>query len=203
MAKQIINIGAVANDGTGDPLRDTMDKVNDNFTELYNVSGWGNYSDGETSPATISVGTTPVKVQIDALGSTTENSYLPLQIRGVNDLWDSANDIIQPINVGDSYDIRLDLGFTAKSGSPNNIFLVLDIGATQDGTGGAGSIIILNKSISADKAVPFKTTVGFPIFSLATFEANGGSFWLSTDTGTVTLGSRSVFIKRDTSGLIW
>jgi len=35
MAKQTINIGTVANDGTGDPLRTAFDKVNDNFTELY------------------------------------------------------------------------------------------------------------------------------------------------------------------------
>jgi len=36
MAKQVINIGTSANDGTGDPLRTAFDKVNDNFTELYN-----------------------------------------------------------------------------------------------------------------------------------------------------------------------
>ena len=35
MAKQTIGIGTIANDGTGDPLRTAMDKVNDNFTELY------------------------------------------------------------------------------------------------------------------------------------------------------------------------
>jgi len=35
MAKQTINIGTVANDGTGDTVRDAFDKVNDNFTELY------------------------------------------------------------------------------------------------------------------------------------------------------------------------
>lgn len=35
MAKQTINIGSSANDGTGDPLRDAFDKANDNFTELY------------------------------------------------------------------------------------------------------------------------------------------------------------------------
>ena len=35
MAKQVINIGTTANDGTGDPIRDAFDKVNDNFTELY------------------------------------------------------------------------------------------------------------------------------------------------------------------------
>ena len=36
MAKQTINIGTTANDGTGDPLRIAFDKVNSNFTELYN-----------------------------------------------------------------------------------------------------------------------------------------------------------------------
>ena len=35
MARQAINIGTTANDGTGDPLRTAYDKCNQNFTELY------------------------------------------------------------------------------------------------------------------------------------------------------------------------
>lgn len=35
MAKQTVDVGTVANDGTGDPLRTAMIKVNQNFTELY------------------------------------------------------------------------------------------------------------------------------------------------------------------------
>jgi hypothetical protein len=35
MAKQVINIGSVPNDGTGDPLRTSQGKCNDNFDELY------------------------------------------------------------------------------------------------------------------------------------------------------------------------
>lgn len=35
MAKQSINIGSSANDGQGDALRTAFDKVNDNFTDLY------------------------------------------------------------------------------------------------------------------------------------------------------------------------
>ena len=35
MAKQTINIGTTANDGTGDQLRAAFDKINDNFIELY------------------------------------------------------------------------------------------------------------------------------------------------------------------------
>jgi Flp pilus assembly protein TadG len=35
MAKQTVNIGTVANDGTGDQLRNAFDKLNDNFNEVY------------------------------------------------------------------------------------------------------------------------------------------------------------------------
>lgn len=35
MTQQIINVGASANDGTGDPIRTAYIKTNDNFTELY------------------------------------------------------------------------------------------------------------------------------------------------------------------------
>jgi|TARA_R110000851_G_C13063350_1_gene564185 hypothetical protein len=35
MAKQVIAVGSAPNDGTGDPLRDSMVKVNSNFTEVY------------------------------------------------------------------------------------------------------------------------------------------------------------------------
>lgn len=35
MTQQIINIGATANDGLGDPIRTAYNKCNQNFTELY------------------------------------------------------------------------------------------------------------------------------------------------------------------------
>lgn len=35
MAKEVINIGVVANDGLGDPLRVAYTKCNNNFNELY------------------------------------------------------------------------------------------------------------------------------------------------------------------------
>jgi len=61
MAKQVINIGTVANDGTGDPLRTAFDKVNDNFTELYNddagdvnsVTGSGGLTASPTTGAVV------------------------------------------------------------------------------------------------------------------------------------------------------
>jgi hypothetical protein len=45
MARQIINIGTVANDGTGDVFRIAGEKINDNFSELY--SSFDVYSLGD------------------------------------------------------------------------------------------------------------------------------------------------------------
>lgn len=41
MTKQLVNLGSVPNDGTGDPLRTSFDKTNDNFNEIYTIFGNG------------------------------------------------------------------------------------------------------------------------------------------------------------------
>ena len=38
MAIQTVNIGAIVNDGTGDPLRTAYSKLNDNFTDTANAA---------------------------------------------------------------------------------------------------------------------------------------------------------------------
>ena len=194
MAKQAINIGAVANDGTGDGLRDAMDKVNDNFTEVYNVAGWGNYQDGETTPATQTINTTPSILLIDGLGSASSSAYLPREIRGASELWDNT-DSITPINIGDAYDIRFTLEITGKTGSPNVIEVVLDIG------GAAGiTIPIAEVQIPVVISPTFTVTGAIPVFCLTTFKTNGGRLFLQTDAGTLTVAQRAVFIKRDFNG---
>jgi hypothetical protein len=50
MAKQTINIGTTANDGTGDPLRTAFDKINDNFNELYGATAEANDLIEDSSP---------------------------------------------------------------------------------------------------------------------------------------------------------
>ena len=41
MTYQAVGIGSSANDGTGDTLRVGIDKVNDNFVEIYTALGAG------------------------------------------------------------------------------------------------------------------------------------------------------------------
>ena len=51
MAKQTVNIGASANDGTGDTIREAFNKVNDNFTEVYDNIDVANSVVTDTSPS--------------------------------------------------------------------------------------------------------------------------------------------------------
>lgn len=78
MAKQTINTGTTANDGTGDDLRDAFIKVNDNFTELYtgNVRLLGS---NFTTPGTSITGTTTESLSASLLipaNTLSANSYL-------------------------------------------------------------------------------------------------------------------------------
>jgi hypothetical protein len=192
MAQEIISLGTGDNTGNGDPLRTSLTKIQNNFSELYNGNGWGYYKDDEASDLTVN--TTASLIEINGLDSNSNSNYLPLGIRGVSELWSS--DKINAISVGDGYDVRLDLAITAKTGSPTYIDLQFDIGG-----GASPTIVIVSKTISLVKTPPYNVSATFPLFSLTTFVANGGQMFVKTDTGTVTIGSRAILIKRDSVNL--
>ena len=198
MAKQTINIGTVPNDGTGTPLRDGGDLINDNFTELYNMAGWGFYVEDQLTPSTQVITTTSSLLQIDGGGLTSNTAYLPREIRGTGtQLWDTVNSKILPIGIGDGYTVRIDLQITAKSGSPTELTLDLDISGLASPT-----TVIVERIIGTSKTPPYTVSVGFPLFSLSTFKANGGQIFLRTDAGSVTLTSRQISIHRISNGQI-
>jgi len=71
MSQQTINIGAVANDGTGDQLRTAFDKVNDNFIEVYTELGGTSLSNISISGNTISTDDTNGNLTLDPNGTGT------------------------------------------------------------------------------------------------------------------------------------
>ena len=57
MAKQTINIGTTANDGTGDKVRVAFNKCNQNFSELYaGAGGFNKIIQWDGSPITVITG---------------------------------------------------------------------------------------------------------------------------------------------------
>ena len=69
MARQLINIGTIENDGTGDKLRDAMDKINDNFREVYTELGGDSLSNLDLSGNTISSGNSNGNIILDPNGT--------------------------------------------------------------------------------------------------------------------------------------
>ena len=79
MAKLTINRGSLANDGTGDNLREGANKINQNFDEVYNAIGDGNTVNGQIKIADDSSTVTTLTAKGDTLriiGGTAINSTL-------------------------------------------------------------------------------------------------------------------------------
>ena len=74
MTQEIINIGTLPNDGTGDPLRVAYGKINNNFTTLYSTSTYTTIS--------YTSGTTPDQIIWEK--PVTEFTQASLQIRTSN-----------------------------------------------------------------------------------------------------------------------
>ena len=106
MAKQTINLGTVANDGTGDSLRVGGDKINDNFTEIYNsTNGFIDYND--TTGAVTLTANTWTTIPNDGAGSFSNDTYKP---EGVTELMDVSTGAIDTseLHLGDAIIIRND-----------------------------------------------------------------------------------------------
>lgn len=69
MARQTINIGTNPDDGTGDNLRDALDKVNDNFIELYGELGGDTPSGIRLTGTTITTDATNANLTLDPNGT--------------------------------------------------------------------------------------------------------------------------------------
>lgn len=156
-------------------------------------TGWGYYQDGGSAQV---INTTASKISIDGAGSLTNTGNLPLEIRGTDQLWDTTNDKITPMKVGDQYDIRIDLPITAESASPTQLTLEFDIGA-----GSTPTIVILERFVSTGKSTPYTVSIGFPLVALtSTTVTNGVQIFASTDTGTVTITNPSITVARNHDG---
>lgn len=149
--------------------------------------GWGSYLDTGTGAQAFT--TSASILEID--GGTVQESYLPRAIRGSGSLWDTTNDLITPIADGDNYAITLSLPVTALAGSPTRATVELDIGGTS-----SPSNVIATKLIDVDGTPTYTVIVDFIVSVDSTFLSNGAQFFITTDTGTVTITDPEIIIFR-------
>lgn len=157
-------------------------------------TGWGFYGDAASAQT---FNTTAARLSIDGAAPSTIETYLPPAIRGSASLWDTTNDKITPISLGDSYSLRLDLPITGKTGTPTFLTLQGDI----SGAGTPTTVITTNR-ISVSGTPPYNVSIALPVFVGSTFITNGMQFFLSTDTGTIDVTAPGITIVRKSAGTI-
>lgn len=135
------------------------------------------------------------KLVISGSGAASDSSQLPRQIRGVGELWDTTENKITPISVGDSYNIRIDIPVTSETGSVTDITIQLDIGG-----GASPTSPIVTRFAAGGKTTPYVISVAFPVFSGSTFLANGGQIFIKTDAGSINVLNPQVYIGRSSGG---
>lgn len=156
MAKQIINIGAVANDGTGTNLRTGATIINDNFTELYSALGNG---------TAITLTSTPTELNLlsGVTSLVTSANTVALSNKTISGSSNTLTNIGNSSLTNSSFSVRDDsssaisvaLGGTLKIKSNAGITTVVSGGDTitieLDGTipTASSSTVFTNKTISA------------------------------------------------------
>ena len=184
-----VNAVSLSNNGSSVLVADLIAAI-----DAGSFAGWGFYTDDEVDTQVIT--TTPSKLTINGLGGQTNTDYLPAEILGTGELWDTTNNKVTPIGLGDGYTLRLDIEIILEGANPSEMVAQFDIGG-----GATPTIVIVERLVTTGKSLPYTVSMDFPYFTLATFVANGAQIFLSTDTGTVTLGKKQISIHRISKGV--
>lgn len=152
--------------------------------QVRQTMGYAFYQDSLASNLTVT--TTPTRFTVDGLGSQTFKDELPYD---VTDLWSS--DEIKASGLNDAYDSRIGLKVNSDTGTPTILNFVVDIGGLTTPT-----IPIHETTLQLDKTPPFTKGYSVPLFSRDTFLSNDAQIFVFTDTGTVTITNRSIFLIR-------
>jgi hypothetical protein len=186
MSQQIINNGTTAGDGTGENLFNAFEKVNDNFTEIYNMTGWARYLD------TIYTSGSPLSISSGVRSTLTNNANNKLETQLPSDaakFFDETTQKFIAINNGDSY--NLSIRFKAKIDVNNGYFDIdLDIGGAQG--------IISQESVIFTRAsnTEQRFDIDLTLFSGSTFVTNGGTLKITPQNGNMQIYDISFVIVR-------
>ena len=187
MAKQTINIGSNANDGTGDPLRTAFQKINENFAELY---GDDSSADTFTSPQITTptiTGTATIDNLIfnDSEISTSSNANLNLNPGGTGTVeLQAATNITGALDVTGA--ATLDTSLTLATGATITEF------STNTALGTSNTVVPTQNAVKAyvdaqnvAQAITFvgDDSTGTAVNSGETFKIAGGTGLTSAVTG--------------------
>jgi hypothetical protein len=162
-----------------------LNEIKEKHNSYLNSLGWVDYRDTintESNRQNLTAGSDQ-KITINA--GTSVLSYAPTDGEG---LWDSVNNKIQPINIGDAYVIRVD--FKATISSNDGYF---EFGLIVGGTIGRafGEMKVFPKGLN----VIHNFSIDFPVYALDTFLPNGGEIVINPSHTMTIFDKRIIIIK--------
>lgn len=99
MAKQIIDIGVQGNDGTGDSIRDSFRKVNENFNEIYSIFGQGRITLSQLGDGTLYSGNQLI------MGNATGSSLVARTIVPGSNIDINISDVVNPETLEETHTV--------------------------------------------------------------------------------------------------
>lgn len=191
MAQQLINIGNAADDKTGDPIRTAFDKVNDNFTEVYGQSvntGWFQVTDQTYTSGSPQTFTNGVRAKLDINVDASITSSIPVGTT-LSTFYNSTTKRLYGENSGDSYLFRLQWVMAPSASNINYLDLELDIGGSQ------GAIFQRTATFPKGTSPSSYSTTNL-YYTLGTFQANGGEFYVTADGANVDIYDITLLVSR-------
>ena len=212
MAKQAVNIGTVANDGTGDPLRTAFDKLNDNVNEIYGLLGDGSTLDidGDVtiSAGTITIGTEKVNEDnLDVTNSPTDGYVLTYDSGTGGFTWEQKfdGDITSLVAGSGLTGSSLDSGDATLNVNVDDSTIEIDTDVVQVKDDGIDSDQIADDAVDSEHiaagAIDTEHIAADQVTPAKLSGAYTGVQTITTTTGTINLDASTYAVFRLTSDL--
>jgi hypothetical protein len=203
MGIEVINIGSAPNDGTGDSLRTSFTKSNNNFSYLNSVvSGNGIVSANSlTITGNVILGQpmsfAPASANLQYAGTT--NGYVQIQAQNKSNGPYATTDYVATADNGTDTDTFIDMGITSSGFN----YPGFNIAKANDGylyvsgntTTGGGNLIIATQT---NRDIIFTTNGGATSNEIARFR-NGTGLQIAANTATTVMGSGALQVTGGTS----
>lgn len=190
MAKQDINYGTTAGDGTGEILFNAFKKAKENFDEVYNMTGWEQITD-----SSYTVGS-PLAIATGVTGKILTGTVTKIQTQlpsGVTTFWDETTDKLLGVNNGDGF--TLSLRFKAKMDVVNGYFdLHVNIGGSLNRISNETQVF----TRGANTEQNFDVDLSY--FTGSTFISNGGDIEIVPVNGNIVIYDIVIVIFRTHKG---